>query len=138
MLLHYQLTVNWISLPVTTDHFWWYSLVQGPISFLGISLLSICTWMRWFHETMGSSIWRPHTPYGRFWNSNQNKKINSFQIQTKFNSLYGKKLRKILESKPKSTVALRIVINPAGMALDIKIFHGIQLELNTGQAIFSC
>ena len=70
---------------------------------------------------LGSSIWRPHTPYGRFWNSYQNQSFNSFQIQTKFNSLYGKKLRKILESKPKPTVALKIVINPAGMALDIKI-----------------
>ena len=34
--------------------------------------------------------------------------------------------------QPKSTVALKMVINPAGMALDIKIFHGFQLELNTG------
>ena len=34
-----------------------------------------------------------------------------------------KKLRKILESKPKSTVALKSVIHPAGMALDIEIFH---------------
>ena len=76
----------------------------------------------WQHLGMGSSIWRPHIPYER---SRQNSTV------------YGKKLRKILESKPKSTVALKIVINPAGMALDIKIFHGIQLELNTGQAIFS-
>ena len=38
--------------------------------------------------------------------------------------------------QPKSRVALKIVINSARMALDIQIFHSIQLELNMGQAIF--
>ena len=41
--------------------------------------------------------------------------------------------------QPKSTVvALKIIINLTGVALVIKIFHGFQLELNMGQAIFSC
>ena len=74
--------------------------------------------------------------------------MEDFRIPTKINilthqdpdkiqqSIYGKKLRKILESIPKPTVALKIVLDPAGMALDIKIFHGFQLELNTGRLYF--
>ena len=67
---------------------------------------------------MGSSIWRPHTPYGRFWNPNQNQCFNIPDPDLNSTGYYDKKLRKILESKPKSTVALKIVINPAG------IIHG--------------
>ena len=34
--------------------------------------------------TLGYSIWNPHSPCGRFWNSNQNQCVRSFQIQTIF------------------------------------------------------